>query len=413
MNDPVERLWHLQRPGAEPTIGERKRSIVGADVAAGSEAGARVLMDAKADALTGPRDPRVGDGLPVFASGGVAAVWLDHQDRIREATASAAGMLGFEAQALVGRQLADLAAEGWRTAAEVAAARVRFGSTDSFELLLRGRSGRQTLVEMTAQSQPLPDGQPGAVIAWSERRLRRRSRADTSATDVELRRLAYGLLRTQEAERMRVAGELHDDVAPLVVMVKYMIEDAQGRLARGAPEEASSVMNGATSRLRDVLAELRRISTDLRPRLLDDLGLGPTLQWYCRGFEDACPSLAVKCRISAEERDIPEDLKLEVFRIVQEALSNVAQHAQASRVNVSLVRLGDELRLAVDDDGVGFDPARVAEQGFGLGLQAIRKRIDATSGTLGLETAAHRGTRLSASWKIAIGAEPELGVAAA
>jgi two-component system NarL family sensor kinase len=362
-------------------------------------------MNAKSEFSAGLQEAGPADGVPVFASGGVAAVWLDHQDRIREATASAAGMLGFEPQALIGRQLADLAAEGWRTAAEVAAARVRFGATDSFELLLRGRSGRQTLVEMTAQSQPLPDGEPGSVIAWSERRLRRRSRTEANAGDVELRRLAYGLLRTQEAERMRVAGELHDDVAPLVVMVKYMIEDAQARLGRGAADEAAEVMNGATSRLRDVLAELRRISTDLRPRLLDDLGLGPTLQWYCRGFEDACPSLAVKCRIAAEERDIPEDLKLEVFRIVQEALSNVAQHANANRVNVSLVRLGDELRLAIDDDGIGFDPARVADQGLGLGLHAIRKRIDATGGLLSMETAPHRGTRLNASWKVAAGAD--------
>ena len=358
-------------------------------------------MDAKAEPDVGFPEAGAVVGLPAFVSGGVAAVWLDQRDCIREATAAAASMLGFEPQALVGRHLADLAAEGWRTAAEVAAARVRFGSTDSFELLLRGRSGRQTLVEMTAQSQPLPDGEPGAVVAWSERRLRRRARSEMGAGDVELRRLAYGLLRTQEAERMRVAGELHDDVAPLVVMVKYMIEDAQSRLARGASEEAAEVMAGATSRLRDVLDELRRISTDLRPRLLDDLGLGPTLQWYCRGFEDACPSLTVKCRLSAEERDIPEDLKLEVFRIVQEALSNVAQHAHANRVNVSLVRLGDELRLAIDDDGVGFDPAQVAERGLGLGLHAIRKRIDATGGTLTVETAPHRGTRLTASWKVA------------
>ena len=357
-------------------------------------------MDAKADVSTSLHDAGPGERMPAFSSGGVAAVWLDGQDRIQQATASAAGMLGLDAQALVGKHLADLAAEGWRTAAEVAAARVRFGSTDSFELLLRGRSGRRTLVEMTAQSQALPNGEPGSVIAWSERRLRRRTRSEAGASDVELRRLAYGLLRTQEAERMKVAGELHDDVAPLVVMVKYMIEDAQSRLGRGAGDEAAEVLNDATSRLRDVLAELRRISTDLRPRLLDDLGLGPTLQWYCRGFEDACPSLSVKCRISVEERDIPEDLKLEVFRIAQEALSNVAQHAHANRVNVSLMHLGNELRLAVDDDGVGFDPTRVADQGLGLGLHAIRKRIDATGGVLSLETAPHRGTRLNASWRL-------------
>ncbi|MBV8210762.1 MAG: PAS domain-containing protein [Burkholderiaceae bacterium] len=362
-------------------------------------------MQAKSEPPTLLRAEGPGEGVPTLASGGVAAVWLDRQDRIREATASAAAMLGYEPQAMIGRQLAELAAEGWRTAAEVAAARVRFGSTDSFELMMRGRSGRQTLVEMTAQSQPFPDGEPGAVIAWSERRLRRRSRSQATPGDLELRRLAYGLLRTQEAERTKVAGELHDDVAPLVVMVKYMIEDAQSRLSQGASEDAREVLNGAAARLRDVLGELRRISTDLRPRLLDDLGLGPTLQWYCRGFEGACPSVSVRCRISVEEREIPGDWKLEVFRIAQEALANVAQHAHATRVNVSLVKMGDELRLAIDDDGVGFDPTRVSEQGFGLGLHAIRKRIDGTGGVLSLETAPHRGTRVNASWKLASSAE--------
>jgi len=358
-------------------------------------------IDVKVHELSELDSPGQANAATPFASGGVAAVWLDRDDRIREVTASAAAMLGFEAPDLVGRQLADLAAEGWRTAAEVASARVRFGSTDGFELLLRGRSGRQTLVEMTGQSQPFPNGELGSVIAWSERRLRRRTRIEAKPGDVELRRLAYGLLQTQEAERMRVATELHDDVAPLVVMVKYMIEDAQARLARGAADEASEAMDGATARLRDVLSELRRISTNLRPRLLDDLGLGPTLQWYCRGFEEACQSVTVKCRLSAEERDIPEELKLEVFRIVQEALSNVAQHARANRVNVSLVRFREELRLTIDDDGVGFDTVRVAEQGIGLGLHAIRKRVDATEGTLTLETAPHRGTRVSASWRLA------------
>jgi signal transduction histidine kinase len=81
-------------------------------------------------------------------------------------------------------------------------------------------------------------------------------------------------------------------------------------------------------------------------------------------------------------------------------------------VNVSLMHLGNELRLAVDDDGVGFDPARAADQGLGLGLHAIRKRIDATGGVLSLETAPHRGTRLNASWKLTASAETASAVIA-
>jgi len=140
-------------------------------------------MDVTPQVLSELAESGQSTGTPAFASGGVAAVWLDREDRIREATASAAAMLGYEAQALVGLQLADLAADGWRTAAEVAAARVRFGSTDSFELLLRGRSGRQTLLAMTARAQPLPDGEPGSVIAWSERRLRRELAACSTACE--------------------------------------------------------------------------------------------------------------------------------------------------------------------------------------------------------------------------------------
>jgi len=99
----------------------------------------------------------------------VAAVWLDRDDRIREVTASARPCSASRRRTC--RPAAGgPAAEGWRTAAEVASARVRFGSTDGFELLLRGRSGRQTLVEMTGQSQPFPNGELGSVIAWSERR---------------------------------------------------------------------------------------------------------------------------------------------------------------------------------------------------------------------------------------------------
>jgi len=213
---------------------------------------------------------------------------------------------------------------------------------------------------------------------------------------VELRRLAYGLLQTQEAERMRVATELHDDVAPLVVMVKYMIEDAQARLARGAADEASEAMDGATARLRDVLSELRRISTNLRPRLLDDLGLGPTLQWYCRGFEEACQSVTVKCRCRPRSATSPRSSTGSVPNRPGSPEQRGAARARQPR-ECLLVRFREELRLTIDDDGVGFDTVRVAEQGIGLGLHAIRKRVDATEGTLTLETAPHRGTRVSAS----------------
>jgi len=336
--------------------------------------------------------------LPAALVGSAAAIRLDAQGRISDATASAAAMLGFEPQELRGRSLKDLALEGWQAAADVASARVRFGATESFELALKGRSGRRTLVEMTARADAA--GAAGAVVAWSERRMRRP--APTEA-DSELKRVAYGLLRTQEAERMRVALELHDEVAPIVIMVKYMIEDAMGKFGPEVPAESSAILNNAALRLRDVISELRRISTDLRPRLLDDLGLLPTLEWYCRGIEEALHGVRVECRLGVSEADVPEALKLDIFRIVQEALSNVIEHARARRAQVSLYFAMGELCVMIEDDGDGFDVASAAstrDGGLNLGLQSIRKRAEATGGRLQIDSGSPSGTRIGAAWRL-------------
>lgn len=359
----------------------------------------------EASAIEQPFGPHLVGPMPGASA---AAIRLDAQGRISDATASAAAMLGFEPQELRGRSLKDLAIEGWQAAAEVASARVRFGATESFELALKGRSGRRTLVEMTARSGA--DGKAGAVIAWSERRVRRPSSARD--TDPDLKRVAYGLLQTQEAERMRVASELHDEVAPIVIMVKYMIEDAVGRIGPDAPPESTRILNDAALRLRDVISELRRISTDLRPKLLDDLGLLPTLEWYCRGVEEACHGFRVECRLSVAEAEVPEALKLDIFRIVQEALSNVIEHAHARHAQVSLYSSMQELIVVIEDDGDGFDSGTVSSRrdgGLNLGLQSIRKRVEATGGRLLFESNGQHGTRIGGAWQAATAGEAGTG----
>ena len=342
-----------------------------------------------------PTDPDL--AAPVLASS-MVAIRLDTKGRISDATASAAAILGLEPQELRGRSLKDLALEGWQAAAEVAAARVRFGATESFELALKGRSGRRTLVEMTARA-GAEDGN-GAVISWSERRVRRAG--GQSEADADMQRVAYGLLRTQEAERTRVALELHDELAPNLVMAKYMIEDAISRIGTDAPADSSKTLHDAVLRLRSVITELRRISTDLRPRVLDDLGLLPTLEWLCRGEEESGRGVRVECRLSVSEADVPERLKLDIFRIVQDALNNVVEHADARRAVVSLQATGDDLCLIVEDDGTGFDLVAASSKrdgGLNLGLQSIRKRVEATGGRFLFESQGQRGTRIGGAWR--------------
>jgi two-component system NarL family sensor kinase len=343
-----------------------------------------------------------GDGAFSRASAS-ALVRLDAEGRIREASYAAAAMLGYEPMALAGRTLVELAAQGWRDAAEVATARVRYGATESFELMLRGRSGRLSLIEMTARGDIDQRGKARAfVLSWLHRGVGRRSGLE--AAEAELRRLADALLRSREQERRGVASRLHDDLAPTLVMVKYVIEDALQRIRGSELGDMVSPLTAAAARLRDVIADLRDISTELHPHLLDDLGLIPTLEWYCRGFEEAHPSVTMVRALSAPERNVPADLKVDIFRIVQDALGNVARHSNATAVRLSLVEEDGELRLSVEDNGSGFDPAQAAGPGRGsVGLASIRKRIDATGGRMVLDTGPQRGTRVAAAWHLEAG----------
>jgi two-component system NarL family sensor kinase len=335
-----------------------------------------------------------------------ATVHLDADGRIRDASDSAAAMLGYEPLALTGRSLSELAADGWREAAAVASAQVRFGSREDFALMLRGRSGRLSLIEMAVlPCVGAPGGASVAVLEWGSGRLRRESA--TGAIETQLRRLAYLLMQRRECERLDVAKRLHDDLAPTLAMAKYLVEDAALRSGQGSRDDAAELLGQAAANLRHVVAELRNISNGLRPRLLDDLGLLPALEWFCRGFEEAHPGIPVRRLFGATERTIPDELKLDIFRVVQEALSNVARHAQATEVRLSLTEQRSELRLSIEDDGRGFDPQLVLEMASGaIGLLTIRKRIRATGGTMALDSSAQSGTRIEARWAIGFGAGP-------
>jgi two-component system NarL family sensor kinase len=334
-----------------------------------------------------------------------ATVRIDAGGTIRSASASAAAMLGYTPEELVGRPLVELAAPGSREAIEGAISRFPFGTGETFDLQLQGRSGRRTAIRLAICR--LVEAGRGDVEFIAEWEAGGTFDAPYSATlddGPELRRFAYSLLRGQEAERLRVRGDLHDGVAPMVLMVKFTLEDAMQRLARGATRDAAEAMNAAARQLRDVLTELRKISSDLRPSLLDDLGLIPAIEWFCRQFESTHRTLRVERVIEVDEHQVADHLKLEIFRIIQEAMSNAARHAEATRVLVTLAIADDELVATVDDDGVGFDASELFYGNacpLGIGLLSIRKRICATDGRLLLDSVAGRGTLIGAAWKAA------------
>jgi two-component system, NarL family, sensor kinase len=213
--------------------------------------------------------------------------------------------------------------------------------------------------------------------------------------DTQLRAMARQIVTSQEAERARVARELHDGVSQWLVSVKYLFESAQERARRGGVEpDVVRPLDAGVQRLREVLGEVRRISHDLRPALLDDLGLARALEHLAREWGERT-GIATDAACD-EPGSVPEAVATALFRVAQEALGNVERHAQAQRVRLRLERSTASLRFELEDDGRGFDAdALLRSPRAGLGLTHMRERIESLGGRFELGSSA-TGTRLAA-----------------
>jgi two-component system, NarL family, sensor kinase len=212
------------------------------------------------------------------------------------------------------------------------------------------------------------------------------------ATERRFRAISRGVLRAQEAERSRISRDLHDGVGQSLTALKMQLD----LLARDADTSASPLAPRLAA-LRDVanaaLQEIRQISHTIRPQILDNLGLVPTLRWVVRTFEERN---GVKASLACSELQNGRDPDVEtlLYRITQESLTNVTKHARASRVLVELREEPDTIRLRVEDDGAGFDVRAVEarEHDIGFGLQSMRDRVQLFGGRFAVRSAPGSGT---------------------
>ena len=223
---------------------------------------------------------------------------------------------------------------------------------------------------------------------------------DQKQMEIKLRELSARLLTIQEEERRRVALDLHDSLGQTLTGIKFMIEASLGD---PWPEERRSAvlrLRHVVPKIQDAVEDVRRIATELRPSILDDLGLLPTVGWLLREFGEAHPRIAVEARLTAVESDVPPGLRTAVFRILQEAMNNVAKHSGCSRVLVALERSDLGLQLVVQDNGVGFDAGSpLAETGTrGIGLGSMRERAEFSGGTFSVDAGA--GVTVRAEWPL-------------
>jgi PAS domain S-box-containing protein len=214
----------------------------------------------------------------------------------------------------------------------------------------------------------------------------------------ELRLLASQLLSAQEDERKRIAREIHDSIGSSLSAVKFYVEHVAMQLNE-KPETREAFLSLSTA-LEQAIDESRRIMTDLRPSMLDDLGIVATIGWFCRGFQSIYSNLPVEKDIRIEESQVPESLKIIIFRIIQEAMNNSAKHSRADKISLSLSVENGCILLDVSDDGVGFDRAAVASRGqCKFGLTSMRERAELSGGEFEVESSSAKGTRIRVRWK--------------
>jgi signal transduction histidine kinase len=219
----------------------------------------------------------------------------------------------------------------------------------------------------------------------------------------EFKRLCDGLLKRLESDRARVASVIGDDVVSVITMARYLIDDAAQRLPRGELEDASEALQNASARLRDATQELVSLCSDLKPRVLDDLGLLLALSWHLREFSRENRAIFVSPRITVTETDVPAELKLPLFRIVQAALINVARHSKASAARLYLSVFEGELRLSIEDNGVGFDVERWRHRRTGhegCGLALMLRWAETSGGHCSIEATPRHGARVLVTWRV-------------
>lgn len=208
--------------------------------------------------------------------------------------------------------------------------------------------------------------------------------------DSKLQSLNRRIVHLQEEERSRVSRELHDGISQLLVSIKFQFELAGHQLEAGQ-SSGLVTLGTAIERLGGAIGETRRISHDLRPSLLDTLGLPAAIGQLASEFEQRC-GLAVVYRNGLPDARLPDGVAVALFRIVQEALTNIERHAGAGTVLVELEPCVNGVQLRVQDDGIGFDPRTIEQPQEGIGLRNMRERVEHLGGRFSLSSSSgHTG----------------------
>jgi two-component system sensor histidine kinase UhpB len=252
---------------------------------------------------------------------------------------------------------------------------------------------------------PLPDhGHTAVQMVITDITERAQQGRDAERSRLELRRLSANMVDAREDERRRIARELHDELGQRLTALKM-------ELASLGAQDRSPARDGRIAAMLEMVdetvASVRRIATELRPLMLDDLGLNAAIEWLANGWA-ARMGVKVRLRLGRTDPDIGDAAAIALYRMVQEALTNIARHARASEVRIEIRPSGGELLLTVQDNGVGFSEGSMFREGS-HGLMGIRERAYMLGGELEIGNARGGGGRITVRLPLRQAATPAPG----
>lgn len=212
-------------------------------------------------------------------------------------------------------------------------------------------------------------------------------------SEEEIRRLSRQLIRSGEAARKSLARDLHDEFGQGLTVLQFNIETLKESLP--ADEKLIALYDGMSGMTARLSAQVRSMITELRPSMLDYLGLVPTLHWFIKRFQERNPGVLVDARIMDEVERLSPEIEIALYRVCQESLCNVVKHARARQVRITLTRTWSLVTLEVEDNGKGFDAEHwreIAAAQQSAGIIGMRERIAELGGSFSIASSPGEGT---------------------
>lgn len=320
-------------------------------------------------------------------------ITIDHEGRMVELNSAAERIFGHSQSTLIGENVMEVVPASFRAWFQTGLKNCFTGEKgpilgSRIEMPAMRADGSRFSAEFTITRIRLA-GQP--MFTLYIRDITQRKHAEA-----ELRSLPQRIIKAQEAERSRIAQELHDGINQLIASVKMRLRKVEGSLPDLKPA-AREILSRCDRLLVKVLEENRRIAHNLRPTDLDNLGLAAACSSFCNDIQ-LRTNLQIECRISSSQKRLPPVVELHLFRIVQEAINNIDKHAKAKAIKLQIRYEGNFVVLRIQDDGQGFD-AKTINTGkrsrHGLGLTNMRERALSLGGTYEINSSPGLGTDIT------------------